>query len=107
MKNNNSREWIEQQPKTEYWNPETKGEELEGVITNIVLNSFGKKAYTIMMDDGKEKITPTHSQLVGRMEDVKLKDRIKIVYEGEKERKNGNPLKLYKVYKEPREERVV
>lgn len=86
------------------WMPEVGGEELMGVVTDIVDGLYGNQ-YMIKPVGEEELIkTPSHKVLVNRMVEVKKGDMVKLIFVEEQPPavKGQNPTKMYDVYiKEP------
>jgi len=96
--------WVEQEG--EVWSPKDKGEELIGVISEIERNQYGE-TYFVENEDGDIKKLPKHKILMDLMSKARLGLKIKVVYEGNKPTKLGNPINLYKVwFDEPEEQKV-
>lgn len=81
-----------------FWKPEEKGEELVGTVSHIEEGEFGTN-YTVTDEAGEEHITPAHTVLLDRMQEVVEGDTVRIVYLGMGVAKKGrNPANLYEVF---------
>jgi len=82
------------------WLPETEGEELIGIVIDIVEGLYGSQY--LIKPIGKDEIirTPSHKVLVNRMVEVKKDDMVKLVYLGQEPPtvKGQNPTKMYEVF---------
>jgi len=81
-----------------FWKPDSVGEEIEGEIISLEQDDFGLR---IKMKVGNDEITlPSHKVLQSRLRDAKVLDFVKIQYTGEElpKIKGQNPLKLYDVW---------
>jgi hypothetical protein len=95
----------------EYWKPEEINEALEGKIidyqsssTFIDQNSGEEKEagpiWTIQLEDGSIKKTPTHKMLQNKMEDMKIDDEVLIVFtESKPIPGRESEMKVYRVFK--------
>jgi len=82
------------------WMPEKEGEELTGVVTDVLDGLYG--AQYMIKPAGEEELikTPSHKVLVNRMAEVKKGDMVKLVFVEEQPPavKGQNPTKMYEVY---------
>lgn len=83
----------------EYWNPETPGERLVGVVTDMKDGLYGTQ-WTIKTPSGEELITPSHRVLQTLMSKAVEGTEVEIEYLEEKESttKGKSNTKMYKVW---------
>lgn len=94
-------EWEEQQPKEGFWEPETNGDMVIGVILNIEDVKFGNddsKCYHLEVAPGRVVKTRSHKSLVERLWNAKVGDKVRITYKGTRKTKSGD-MNIYKVEK--------
>jgi hypothetical protein len=96
MENNNLDGW-EEVADSNYWNPEKEGEEVEGIIISINKDDFGLKV--IIESNGKAIVLPSHKVLQNRLQNCKVGDMIKVIFEKKElpKVKGHNPTNIYKV----------
>lgn len=89
--------WVEQEG-AGIWLPKEKGDELTGEVVGVDDGLYGKQY--VIKNDKEELKTPSHKVLQGRLVNVKIGDRVKLVYSGESAPavRGQNPTKIYKVY---------
>lgn len=92
-------EWKEIGTKT-FWNAEKEGDELIGEIISTFEGNFGTQ-YVIQKEDGEEMTTPSHKVLQNRLNECKVGDVVRIVFNKIEPPsiKGNNPTKIYSVYK--------
>ena len=88
--------------KSMYWKPETKGEEIVGVM----VESRNDKDYGLQcrIENKMQDIdvwTPSHRVLQNKLQEAKVGDKLRIIYDGEEEtsKQGKNPTKLYRVFR--------
>lgn len=91
-------EWKKQES-TAFWQPEKKGDQIEGTIVRVFDGTYGTH-FVISTTEG-EFTTPAHKVLISRMQNMKPNDTVRIIFIGEDlpKVKGQNPTKLYEVYK--------
>jgi len=96
MENTNLDGW-EEVADSNYWNPEKEGDEVEGVITSINKDDFGLKV--TIENKGKAIVLPSHKVLQNRLQNCKVGDMIKVIFEKKElpKIKGHNPTNIYKV----------
>jgi len=96
MENTNLDGW-EEVADSNYWNPEKEGDEVEGVITSINKDDFGLKV--TIENKGKAIVLPSHKVLQSRLQNCKVGDMIKVIFEKKElpKIKGHNPTNIYKV----------
>jgi hypothetical protein len=96
MENINLDGW-EEVADSNYWNPEKEGEEVEGIITSINKDDFGLKV--AIENKGKSIVLPSHKVLQNRLQNCKVGDMIKVIFEKKElpKVKGHNPTNIYKV----------
>ena len=91
------------------WLPTKLGEELVGSV--IEAKEAGKYGRQLVIKDevGKEITTASHKVLQARLANIKVGDKVKIVYDGEQPARvrGENPIKMYRVFKEETAEEKV
>ena len=79
---NEEGDWEEIRPALpDIWLPKSISDELEGAIVSLGEGQYGLYA-VIHCGDGREVRTPSHRILQSRLEDCKVGDRVKIIYQG-------------------------
>lgn len=93
-----------------FWNPTKEGEELMGKLIGISDGIYGKRYTLLVTKDGKdaEMGLPSHKQLQGLLESVKVGDMVKIVFKSTKPttKAGQSPMRVYDVFRKPMEEKV-
>lgn len=92
--------YTEIQP--DIWKPINVGDSVEGVLLGLD-ESVGRnnsKIYSLETSDGKRYKIWGSAILDDRLKYCKIGDKIKIVYEGSTVNKIGQPLKIYKVFRD-------
>lgn len=92
-------EW-EKQESANFWQPEKKGDEIVGKVTEVITDGTYGVQYVILTDGGKEVMTPSHKVLQSRMKKAKVGTKVRIIY-ADKEPpkvKGQNPTEMYEVY---------
>lgn len=81
-----------------YWSPDKEGEAVEGVIISIDKGQWGLKI-TLEQKDKKLIVLPNHAVLQSRLQNCKIGDLIKVVFEKTElpTVKGHNPTNIYKV----------
>ena len=92
-------EWVEQKL-GEFWKPDEAGEELQGEIVGIADDEKFGKQYTIVTDEGKTSVTPSHAVLQSRLKLLKVGDYVRIIYDGKQasKTKGYKDMELYRVF---------
>jgi len=82
----------------DFWHPETKHDELRGVVISIGESEFGIYA-DIETEEGLTFRTPAHKILQNRLEKLQEGDFVRIVYEGRIRTKSGRWAENYRVFR--------
>jgi len=96
MENTNLDGW-EEVADSNYWNPVIEGESVEGIITLVNKDDFGLKV--TIENKGKAIVLPSHKVLQNRLQNCKVGDMIKVIFEKKElpKIKGHNPTNIYKV----------
>jgi len=98
-----------------YWKPEEINEALEGEIVDFQAESTfldqntGEERpagpiWTVQLDDGSTKKTPTHKMLQNKMENMQVGDNVLIVFtESKAIPGRESEMKVYRVFKQKAE----
>ena len=91
--------FVKQESDDGFWNPETPGEELIGVVYRKFIGDFGVQ-FEIETKDKKTFTTPSHKILQNKMSKVEIGDLVKLVYikTDLPKLKGKNGAKVYDVY---------
>ncbi len=108
--NGQSKKIWNEVPSSEYWNPETQNESIEGELIDIVEGNFGKQYAIKNLENGKIILTPSHKVLQSQMATVKIGNVVKLVFVEEIPNvvKGRSATKMYKIYiqEEEKEEEI-
>jgi len=96
---NENEQWEEVQAGN-YWNPKKENESVEGIIISMDKEKFGLKV-TLEQPDKKMVVLPSHAVLQSRIQNCKVGDRVKVIFERTElpAVKGHNPTNIYKVLK--------
>ena len=92
--------WQELKSSGQYWEPQNKGDSLEGQVTEVRQGLFGQQ-WVIKTAKNEDMITPSHKVLQARMSQVNVKDTVRIVYDGTlpPQVRGQNETRMYKVFR--------
>jgi ASC-1-like (ASCH) protein len=84
------------------WKPINIGDSVEGVLVGMdqAVGRNESNIYSLEAPNGEKWKIWGSAILDDRLKYVKVGDKIKIVYEGSTVNKSGQPLKLYKVFRD-------
>lgn len=93
--------WKKLELDKDVWKPINEGDTLEGVVIERTTDQHYGTQLIISYNNGEYIKTPFHKILQAYIDsnDVKVGDRIKIVFTGMKNTGKGNPATMYSVYK--------
>lgn len=87
----------ELEPKEDVWRPSEKGEQISGIVIDMV-EEDGKKQLLIEIRPGVTRKTPIHQEILKRIDEVRTGWWIMLEYRGSVETRKGKDLNLYKAW---------
>ena len=101
----NENRWVSTEPKI--WKPTKEEETLQGVLTKKESRTDQRSGFYHIQDNNQQLHLVWGSAVLDRaMEPVKVDDEVRITYQGTKESKHGNPMKLFDVEKKSQNDQV-
>ncbi len=88
---------------TDIWFPENKGDQLVGVVKEVITDGEFGTQHVIEKSDGSTLRTPSHKVLQSRLSQANVGDKLEINFVGEEPPavKGHSPTKMYSVFRNP------